>query len=414
MIKKLTFALVLLSVLFLGGCSLYTTTTTEEVTVPDDLEIYTVEDLQGIQMNQNGILMNDLDLTGIEWTPIGTYDDPYTANFDGGGYTISNLSITEDNNQYIGLFGMATGTIDDLTISNAVIDYSTTMVTYAGILAGAVKGDVSNVNVSGTIIVNNTGSSTYAGLVAGISEAIVTSLMAPEDFIANTLFNNVATGSISVSTEYFAYVGGLLGNNYNSNLLFNQVSVALDVETSVYRTYVGGLVGHVYNGILVGYEDYVTETEIYAIGNSAVSTMNIVSNGTQASIGGLFGYSQYVEMTNNFSVATVSITGNSLFIGSSLGEDWYSTVIGNVSEMRLTVTTDNEESNYISTFVAFTTPEGSYTDCYYNVSGNVLFDTEYGVEASVENLRNASFYTDTVGWAESQLPLSDYTTLIID
>ena len=112
--KKIILAVVItVFALSLAGCGLFggnETTTTEDpantTTVNYDIyyEINTVADLQAMQMNQSYILMQNLDLTDIEWTPIGSIEEPYLGNFDGNGYEIANLTITKDN-LYNGLFG---------------------------------------------------------------------------------------------------------------------------------------------------------------------------------------------------------------------------------------------------------------------------------------------------------------------
>lgn len=50
------------------------------------------------------LLVSDLDLNGKEWTPIGTYGNPFWGGFDGGGHTITGMTITGDGD-YVGLFG---------------------------------------------------------------------------------------------------------------------------------------------------------------------------------------------------------------------------------------------------------------------------------------------------------------------
>ena len=50
------------------------------------------------------LLVSDLDLNGKEWTPIGTDGNPFWGGFDGGGHTITGMTITGDGD-YVGLFG---------------------------------------------------------------------------------------------------------------------------------------------------------------------------------------------------------------------------------------------------------------------------------------------------------------------
>ncbi|MEI7668008.1 MAG: hypothetical protein WCI62_03355 [Erysipelotrichaceae bacterium] len=77
-------------------------------------------------------LMNDIDLAGVNWIPIGTSLDPFAGLFDGNGYTISNLSIISLVNAYTvvdgaqlfetGFFGTLSGAnISDLTLDKFTI-----------------------------------------------------------------------------------------------------------------------------------------------------------------------------------------------------------------------------------------------------------------------------------------------------
>lgn len=80
-------------------------------------------------------LANDIDLTGIEWTPIGggaaiaeadengydksTPTNKFLGTFDGAGYTIKNLTINADED-FVGLFGHNGGTVKNFTVEGKV------------------------------------------------------------------------------------------------------------------------------------------------------------------------------------------------------------------------------------------------------------------------------------------------------
>ena len=81
----------------------------------------------------NAILTADIDMTGVEWTPICSTDlyyltDPdahngdwgYTGTFDGNGYSIKNLSVTgsETADASFGVFGTLSGTVKNLGVVN--------------------------------------------------------------------------------------------------------------------------------------------------------------------------------------------------------------------------------------------------------------------------------------------------------
>ena len=77
--------------------------------------ISTPQELQNMSMNKINILTNDIDMTGFNWTPIGsspqwpTYGQAFIGYFDGNGFAISNLSINQlvdtEVMMYYGLFG---------------------------------------------------------------------------------------------------------------------------------------------------------------------------------------------------------------------------------------------------------------------------------------------------------------------
>ncbi len=93
----------------------------------------------------NGKVKADIDLSGINWTPIGTINYPFSGKFDGGGYKISNISVDIDI-KGAGLFGLAES---GAKFSNIIIASGTVKTSdqYAG---GIVGYNMSSVN-AGTI-----------------------------------------------------------------------------------------------------------------------------------------------------------------------------------------------------------------------------------------------------------------------
>ena len=71
----------------------------------------------------NITLDKDIDLTGTTWTPIGTtYNNSYTGTFDGGGNTITGLTVT-GSDEYAGLFGYigSGGTVKNVVLKDVQI-----------------------------------------------------------------------------------------------------------------------------------------------------------------------------------------------------------------------------------------------------------------------------------------------------
>lgn len=165
----------------------------------EDGLIMTVEQLRGIRMDGNYRLGQDLDLGGMEWTPLGTEDAPFTGSLDGQGFTVSNFKITQPG-KYLGLFGaVKNAAFSDLHVEDFTIDVTmdpaelepiydssadrlsaTWKIAVGGLAGNAPDATITDCDVNGTIrtIVNSTvvaesGTTTnlnvYVGLMVGAS-----------------------------------------------------------------------------------------------------------------------------------------------------------------------------------------------------------------------------------------------------
>ncbi len=96
-------------------------------------EIYTVEDLKNVANNLSGTyyLMNDLNLNGQEWTPLGNSSTPFKGKFYGNGHRISNIYINATKDDQ-GLFGYT----DSALIERLEVTGKVTGGTYAGGIVG--------------------------------------------------------------------------------------------------------------------------------------------------------------------------------------------------------------------------------------------------------------------------------------
>ena len=96
----------------------------------------------------NITLDKDIDLTGTTWTPIGTtYNNSYTGTFDGGGKTITGLTVT-GSNEFAGLFGYigSGGTVKNVVLKDVQIE-SDNQYGYVGGVAGNSDGNIENCSV---------------------------------------------------------------------------------------------------------------------------------------------------------------------------------------------------------------------------------------------------------------------------
>lgn len=414
--KKLLLIMVILLGLSLTSCDLLNkeaTTTEVPIIVETDtlIEVDTVEELQAMEINKSYKLTADIDLTDIDWDPIGTYHDPFLANFDGNGFTISNLTITDDDSLYNGLFGYITGDVFDLTLTNVSIDYKTSFLTYAGAVAGFSTGDITNISVEANISVESDQSNAYVGLLVGYTQASLENITVASDFETNKISNNLASGSVTVLAKNIAFVGGLIGKTFNSEVTDNFVDVVLDVELDEYFGYIGGLIGHHYGGILIGFEDQVEDPNIYISNNVVYSTITASINGEDLTVSGLIGYNQYAYVSDNYVKTDISIEGSGLdtseiYRSGFIGQNWSSEVVHNVVDFSITNSVDDYAGLHDELVIV------AYQQSDKTFEGNKVNDTLAELDISTiagldlisnTDLVDADFYRNTMEWEDSQI-----------
>ena len=221
--------------------------------------------VNGGKSDINITLNTDIDLTGKDWTPIGTdYDNSYKGTFDGGGHTITGLTFTT-NDEYAGLFGWLNraGTVKNVvmegvqitsnqiyggsiggvvgsgwgTIENCSVSGSVSGTVYVGgvvgvQIGGSITGCSSSATVNGTVDVGGVAGQTNssATLTACYATGNVTLEIAPKKNIAggglvgmnagSSLLACYATGNVTStgSSTGYVHIGGFLGDNYNTTV----------------------------------------------------------------------------------------------------------------------------------------------------------------------------------------------------
>ena len=163
------------------------------------------------------ILMNDLDLSSISWTPIGlTYNDGFGGNFDGNNKSISNLNINSSVYEYTGLFGhIYGGSIKNLKLVNVDVTGNEHV---GGFVGYGQFMDIENCSVSGSVSGANN-----VGAIGG---------KASSTDILNCY--NEATVHASGNNA-----GGLIGDIYNG-----EIYLSFNLGTITAHNGAGGLIGH--------------------------------------------------------------------------------------------------------------------------------------------------------------------------
>ena len=236
---------------------------------------YTVDNEKGLKniakLVNDGNTGIDITLTGNitltgDWTPIGTsISNAYKGTFDGGGHTITGLTVTTSD-QYVGLFGYigSGGTVKDVTLEEVKIESDNEMSAVGGVV-GYSYGNIENCSVSGSVSSNSTAGGVVgaqlSGSITGCSSSATVKGVTYAGGIAGytngggSLTGCYATGSISVenNTTNAAWAGGVVGSNGSSTLTACYATGSVTSSGS----------GTIYAGGVTGTNDFGTLTACY-------------------------------------------------------------------------------------------------------------------------------------------------------
>ena len=330
------------------------TSGTYSITTIEELEKLADMTNRGLIKGGEFVLGADLDLkdagygqdSGKSWQPIGRYyysggwkGGDFKANFDGNGYTISNLYMyytSGDVNTRVGLFGCSTGTIKNLRLTN--------------------------VNVRGGSYGNNT-----VGAIVGLNDGK----------IENCSVLGVVKGGTDVTT------GGIAGqsNRYNyciiSNCYFDGDVVATNSMHGA-----GGIVGEGYtvkNCLFLG--NVQGDKQVGGIAGTATLVDSSSANG---------------PISGNTSVGGISCSGtvkNSFFTGSVNGQDKVGGISGNSSNTNCIVEGSVSGATNVGIFSGGTsvTIQDGY---YYGKSFSKMSATADDTTATVSTITDITIPTD--------------------
>ena len=224
--------------------------------------------VNGGKTDINITLDKNIDLTGKDWTPIGTdYDNSYKGTFDGGGHTITGLTFTT-NDEYAGLFGWLNraGTVKNVVMEGVQI---TSNQIYGGSIGGVVGygwGTIENCSVSGsvsgTVYVGGVVGVQIGGSITGCSSSATVKGTVDVGGVAGqtnssaTLTACYATGNVTLEIDPKKNIagGGLVGMNAGSSLLacYATGNVTSTGSSTGYM-HIGGFLGNNYTTVTAGY-----------------------------------------------------------------------------------------------------------------------------------------------------------------
>lgn len=218
------------------------------------LDIETPEDFFAMSNNRSGnyVLKNDIDFSGVEF--VTPFTSSFIGSFEGGGFTLSNITITSSR-LYNGVFGyISSGSVKNLNIDQLQIGTEETPIetsssTKTGFLSGYQASSLSvieNVTISNASMVLSTSSSTYAYVGGIIGEA--------RGRVENITVEDASISLYSTSNAVVR-LGGGIGYGFESSQASKlnidvdlRYSLEADITTRTNRSfsiYIGGLFGDV-------------------------------------------------------------------------------------------------------------------------------------------------------------------------
>ena len=221
--------------------------------------------VNGGKTDINITLDKNIDLTGKGWTPIGTnYDNSYTGTFDGGGHTITGLTVTT-NDQFVGLFGYLNraGTVKNVVMEGIQIT-SNHMFGCTGGVVGYSWGTIENCSVSGSVsgtdCVGGVVGSQKAGSIIGCSSSATVKGTHYVGGVAGekwgTMIACYATGNVTleIGSPKNLSGGGVVGLNGGSRVLACYAIGNVNSKgSSTGNVHIGGLFGDNYTVVTACY-----------------------------------------------------------------------------------------------------------------------------------------------------------------
>ena len=254
--------------------------------------------VNGGKTDINITLDTDIDLTGKNWTPIGTdYDNSYKGTFDGGGHTITGLTVTT-NDQFVGLFGYLNraGMVKNVVMEGIQIT-SNHMFGCTGGVVGYSWGTIENCSVSGSVsgtdCVGGVVGSQKAGSIIGCSSSATVKGTHYVGGVAGEKWGTMtacyATGNVTleIASQKNLSGGGVVGLNGGSRVLACYATGNVtSTGSSTGNVHIGGLFGDSYTTVTAcywknnqerGYKTAPESTKVdgtYVTWQKAVDAMN--------------------------------------------------------------------------------------------------------------------------------------------
>ena len=257
--------------------------------------------VNGGKTDINITLDKNIDLTGKDWTPIGTsVDNSYKGTFDGGGHTITGLTFTT-NDEYVGLFGCLdrTGTVKNVVMEGVQITNDNESSDVGGVVGfslGTIENCSVSGSVSGTVIVGGVVGAQWGGSITGCSSSATVKGTLNVGGVAGQTTGNAtltacyATGNVIIEIDPIRNIsgGGLVGFNEGKGVrACYATGNVTSTGSSTGNVHIFGLLGDNYTTVTacywknnheqgIGYKKAGTVTEVTKVDGTGVTWKNAV------------------------------------------------------------------------------------------------------------------------------------------
>ena len=436
--------------------------------------ISNADELMAMKRKGTYILTADIDISGKEWKPVGTFAAPFVGTFDGNGFTVTGLTVTKDTEDegecisytytYAGLLGFADGaTVKNVKLENVNINVNSivkTRIVYAGAVAAMTRNcKIQNCTVlSGSVKSSSAFFKSYsAGITAfsldtdfytcSVNADIETTdskiISVTGGIVAHAGMGSLiaccsANGSVtSVSTDGNAYSGGITGYINNSDISHSAVNASVKAETKCSEAETGKA-GAAYAGGVAAYATNSIDAQRNITAVSAHGTVYATSADYVSYAGGVTAYSSYIKLTEAYSASAITAVSTTrevfaggisgyvsakteyrgvFFVGSITARSNKDVVrTGTVYAYDATASSENktviEKAGRLPGSELFVTVNGKK----YSVGDKLPegeFFTSTGEEFTANELRSKNILTSDLGWTEGNwsFSMSSYPTV---
>ena len=355
---------------------------------------------------KNFVLTANIDLNGLPWTPIAnSFSDAllggsdyrvFAGNFDGNGYTISNVSIGSEaaplEADVFGFFGATEGKISNLNLNTvsihgiAKVASIGAVVGFAGGLVGSSGGSIENCHVTGLTMDMSAPSNVYAAAywVGGLVGALDGTQLINECSVSGGITEKAGKGSI----------GGLIGElGKAAKITYSRSNVTVNVKADSHGgADVGGFIGKG-NG----------KTDAETVIRNCYATGNVTGGAyTGGFAGGLWGLNiKNCYASGNVSQAAVAMAS---FVGTDASDPNY---YGSITNCFATGSvTGSSPFQYAFAEQSSATKRSEITNCYFAVENlGIKNQNESATEKPQDEMKNEAFAAalngsdDSNGWS---------------